>query len=45
MDVPQTETDAQLTGLKVDDLGNSIRSKTRSFFAVRVAIILQKPGG
>jgi uncharacterized caspase-like protein len=32
MGIPQTETDIQLTGLKVDDLVNSIRAKTKVVF-------------
>jgi uncharacterized caspase-like protein len=32
MDVPRTETDIQLTGLKVDDLVNSIRSNVKVVF-------------
>jgi hypothetical protein len=32
MDVPRTETDIQLTGLKVDDLVNSIRSNIKVIF-------------
>lgn len=32
MDIPQTEADIQLSGLKVDDLVNSIRSSTKIVF-------------
>jgi hypothetical protein len=32
MDIPQTEADIQLSGLKVDDLINSIRSSTKIVF-------------
>jgi len=32
MDIPQTEADIQLSGLKVDDLINSIRSNTKIVF-------------
>ena len=32
IDIPRTESDIQLTGLKVDDLVNSIRSRTKVVF-------------
>ena len=32
MSIPQTETDIELTGMKVDDLVNSIRAKTKVVF-------------
>ena len=32
IDIPRTESDIQLTGLKVDDLVNSIRAKTKVVF-------------
>jgi hypothetical protein len=32
IDIPQTDVDIQLTGLKVDDLVNSIRAKTKVIF-------------
>ncbi len=37
MDIPQTDSDIQLTGLNVKDLVNSIRAKTKSSFLMRVA--------
>ena len=32
IDIPRTESDIQLTGLKVDDLVNSIRARTKVVF-------------
>ena len=32
MEIPRTESDIQLTGLKVDDLVNSIRARTKVVF-------------